>query len=271
MAALKNAQRVASTASQNIQIFQLTSDSLNELPICGVKKIDHDGRQQKTRWLETYFNRGLKAKTLLTPDNRQLGYIEYLPGEYAFRGVQAEGYMFIHCIWTFWKEYQKKGIGGRLVKACIDDARKAGMKGVAVVCRDSSWLADSSLFLKHGFQEVDAAPPDYQLLARKFDKSAPDPRFKGNWDKRLSKYADGLTIVYSTQCPHAVMFAGKVADAAREVFNLKPKMVEIKTHRDAQRAPTPYAVFAVINNGKLLADYHISRTRFISLMKQAGC
>ena len=158
-----------------------------------------------------------------------------------------------------------------MVKACIDDARKAGMKGVAVVCRDSSWLADSRLFLKHGFNVVSTVPPDYQLLARKFDKSVPDPRFSGNWGRRLSKYGDGLTIIYSTQCPHAVMFAGKIATAARDVFKMKPKMVEIKTHRDAQRAPTPYAVFAVILNGQLLADYHVSRTRFISLMKQAGC
>ncbi len=51
-------------------------------------------------------------------------------------------------------------------------------------------------------------------------------------------------------------------------YGLKPKIVELKTHKDAQDAPTPYAVFAIILDGKLLVDHQISRTRFRSVMKK---
>ena len=37
---------------------------------------------------------------------------------------------------------------------------------------------------------------------------------------------------------------------------------------DAQNAPTPYAVFAVIYDGRLLADHQISRARFRNIMNK---
>ena len=117
---------------------------------------------------------------------------------------------------------------------------------------------------------VDTAPPDYQLLVKKLRKSAPTPKFKGNWERRLRKYGDGLTIIYSAQCPHTIKIANDIAETARSDFHLEPRMVESKTHRDAQRAPTPYAVFSVIYNGRLLADHQISRARFLNLMRQVA-
>ena len=66
------------------------------------------------------------------------------------------------------RQHQRKGWGGVMVEACLDDAKKAGMSGAAVMVRDGPWLADRRLFLANGFEPVDTAPPDYQLLVRKF-------------------------------------------------------------------------------------------------------
>jgi hypothetical protein len=44
--------------------------------------------------------------------------------------------------------------------------------------------------------------------------------------------------------------------------------VELRSHVDPQNAATPYAVFAVIHNGRLLADHQVSRTRFRNIMKK---
>ena len=142
------------------------------------------------------------------------------------------------------------------------------MKGVAVVARKRPWLADSNIFLKNGFQVVDVTPPDYELLVKKFNKAAPNPKFKDNWDKRLKKYGKGLTIIRANQCPHTIRFADKIADMARKTYKLKPQIVELRTYRQAQNAPTPYAVFAVIYNGRLLADHQISSSRFKNIMKK---
>src|ERR1017187_2037387 len=92
-------------------LVDLDPASIETAPCCGVGNAAHEGRCNKNRWLQAQFKKGLRAKVLLTPDKRQCGYIEYLPGEYAWRGVDAGGYMFIHCIWTFFKQHQHRGLG----------------------------------------------------------------------------------------------------------------------------------------------------------------
>lgn len=251
-------------------LTDLNPASLDALPCCGLKNPAHPGRIHKNCWLRTQFKKGLRAKVLLTPDNRQCGYIEYLPGEYAWRGVNARGYMFIHCVWTFFKQYQHQGLGARLVQAAVEDARSAGLLGVAVVARDRPWLASPALFLRNGFQAVDSAPPDYQLLVMKLDPEAADPSFKKDWEAKLKKYSRGFTIIRSQQCSHVTKFADEIAESAAQEYGLKPRIVELKTHRDAQNAPTPYADFALIYNGRLIADHPISRTRFRNIMNKLG-
>ena len=62
------------------------SDSLS---CCCIKSATHPRRQQKRCWLEANAKFGLRAKALIAPDGKQAGYIEYIPGEFAWRGVEA--------------------------------------------------------------------------------------------------------------------------------------------------------------------------------------
>jgi len=142
------------------------------------------------------------------------------------------------------------------------------MNGVAAITRDGPWLAGSALYLANGFTVVGSAPPDYQLLVRKLKPSAADPVFKGGWDKKLKRYGRGLTIIRSNQCPHIAKFADDIAQTAEEEYGLKARIVELKLARQAQNAPTPYAVFSVIYNEGLLADHQISSTRFRNIMRK---
>jgi hypothetical protein len=144
------------------------------------------------------------------------------------------------------------------------------MRGAAVMVRDGPWLADRRLFLTNGFKPVDTAPPDYQLLVRKFDKNAANPAFKKDWDRKLAQYGRGLTIIRSSQCPHIAKFAAEIAKTAQDEYHIKPRLVELASWSDAQNAPTPYAVFSVIYNGRLLADHQISRTRFRNIMRKCA-
>jgi L-amino acid N-acyltransferase YncA len=255
--------------ANRVRTLEITPTTMHEAPVCGIKDPEHEGRRAKERWLKTALKKGLKARVLLTERGVQFGYAEWLPGRHAWRGVEADGYMFLHCIWTFFKQYQNKGQGKLLIQACLNDARKAKMKGVATVARDRPWLAGRALFLKHGFEVVDTAPPDYELLVKKLEPSAPSPRFRGHWGRRLRKYGSGLTIIRAEQCPHSIRFADKIAAAAEASYGLKPRMVTLKTWRQAQAAPTPFAVFAVLYDGEVLADHHVSVRRFTTLMDRA--
>jgi hypothetical protein len=249
-------------------LIDVDAASFDSLPCCGIKNPAHPGRQQKQCWLQANAKFGLRAKTLLAPDGEPSGYIEYLPGEFAWRGVDAGGYMLIHCIWIYSRRYQRKGWGNLMVQACLDDAKKAGMNGAAVVVRDGPWLADSRLFLANKFEPVDTAPPDYRLLVRKFNRGAANPAFKKDWGRKLARYGQGLTIICSQQCPHIAKFVADIAQTAETEYHIKPALVDVESWSDAQNAPTPYAVFALIYNGQLLADHPISRTRFRNIMNQ---
>lgn len=253
---------------QGLRVAEIDAENFDTLLCCGVKSPTHPGRMKKRRWLEANAQCGLRAKTLLAPDGKPAGYIEAVPGESAWRGVNAENYLFIHCVWIYAKKYQKKGWGRTLVNTCIEDARRAGKAGVAVIVRNGPWMADGRLFLDCGFKAVDTAAPDYTLLAYKLDKSAAGPSFKKDWDKKASRYGKGLTIIRSNQCPHIDKFATEIAEAARTEFRIQPKVVELRSAAEAQNAPTPYAVFAVLYDGRVIADHPISRTRFRNIMQK---
>jgi len=178
--------------------------------------------------------------------------------------------MFIHCIWIHSRHHQRKGWGSVLLDSCLEDAKKAGMSGVAVMVREGPWMADHRLFLANGFEPVDTAPPDFELLARKFDPNAVSPTFKGDWSQKLSQYDEGLTIIRSSQCPYIAKFADEIGQSARDEYQIEPTVIHLNSWRDAQQAPTPYAVFSVIYNGQLLAGHTISRTRFRNIMNKTA-
>jgi len=215
------------------RLIDVDAAIFDTLPCCGIKSVAHPGRQQKHCWLEANAKFGLRARTLLAPDGQPSGYIEYLPGEFAWRGVEATGFMFIHyCIWIFRKQHQRKGWGSIMIEACLDDARKAGMRGVAAMVRDGPWLADRRLFLANGFELIDIAPPDYQLLVRKFDSGTVSPAFKKCWDEKLGQYGRGLTIIRSSQCPHIAKFAAEIAETAENEYGTR-------RHPEGGKQPVP--------------------------------
>ena len=250
------------------RLVDVDANTFDALPCCGIKSPTHPGRREKCAWLEANTQFGLRAKTLLDAEEQPCGYVEYLPGEFAWRGVEARGYMLIHCLWIYSKRHQRQGRASAMVEACLHDAREAGMNGVAVVTREGPWMADRRVFLANGFDRVDTAPPDYELLVRKFQATAADPVFKKGWDEKVARYSRGLTIIRSSQCPHIAKFSTEIVEAAEQEYGIKPRVVEIKTWHDAQNAPTPYAVFALIYKGRLVADHQISCTRFRNIMNK---
>ncbi|HLJ47498.1 MAG TPA: GNAT family N-acetyltransferase [Bryobacteraceae bacterium] len=249
-------------------LIAIDGSNFDSIPCCGIKSCTHPGRIGKQRWIESNAKLGLRAQTLLDPDGVPAGYIEYLPGEYAWRGVNAAGYMFVHCIWIYSRRHQRKGWGSVMIEACLADAKSAGLSGVAAMVREGPWMADRRLFLSNGFEPADHASPDYQLLVRKFEQRADNPTFKKDWDQKVAAYGRGLTIIGSSQCPHIAKFVSDIAKSAKEEYGIVPKVVDLKSWRDAQNAPTPYAVFALIGDGRLLADHQVSRTRFRNIMKK---
>jgi predicted GNAT family acetyltransferase len=251
-----------------IGIVDTNADNICDYSLCGYKSIKQEGYKRKTDWLKERFMEGMKVKIPHSSEDGSVGMIEYVPGENAWRAVEAEGYMLIHCIFIIPKKLKGKGYGSLLVEECLKDAKRKKMHGAAVVTRKGTWMAGKDLFLKNGFEVVDTAPPDFELLAKRFKKSAPLPRFKGDWDKKLHKYDKGLTIIRSDQCPYTAKALREISETAQKSYCIKPRIVELKSSKQAQGAPSPFGVFSIILDGKLVADHPISNTRFVNIMKK---
>ena len=117
---------------------------------------------------------------------------------------------------------------------------------------------------------VATAPPDFELLAKKF-ASVPSPAFKGDRGRKLSQYGQGLTIICSDQCPYTAKAINEITATAEEQYHIKPAIMELKNYQEAQDAPSPFAIFGIVYKGKLVADHPISNSRFKNIMnKEAG-
>jgi L-amino acid N-acyltransferase YncA len=249
---------------EGVKIVGLTLENYAELGCPCFLNPKHEGHLQKLDWLKERFAEGFTVKHLLVEgEKRPNGFIEYVPGEFAWRAVDADAYLFVHCIWINPNKYKQKGYGSLLVQECLRDAENQKKTGVAVVTSDGPHMAAKDLFLKNEFELV-AQDDRFELLAKQLRKGAL-PKFR-DWKNQLSQYK-GLNIVYSKQCPWVARSISELRGIAEE-NSLKLTVTELKTAKEAQNAPSIYATFTLIYDGKIFADHYLSSTRFRNILKK---
>jgi hypothetical protein len=234
------------------------------LPDCGIGCLTNpknQGYEPKVQWLQRRFAEGLRFLMFRDDNGKPLAFLEYVPGEHAWRPVNAKGWLFVHCLWVYPKGQKVGGLGGRLVSACLEEARRARTRGVAAMVSDGPWMAGKGIFLKNGFEQI-AEADRFQLVVHRL-KKGPIPCFRdirGN----LARY-QGLHIVYSAQCPMLPKSVNDLSEVAAE-HDLKITVTMLMNARDAQNAPSYYGVFNLVWNGRLLADHYVSRRRFTDIL-----
>jgi hypothetical protein len=120
---------------------------------------NHSDYQRKLSWLQKRFEEGLRIKLIQTIDGKPAGFLEYIPGEYTWRTIEAPDYLVIHCFWVNSGKLPFKGMASSLLKDCQRDAESDHKVGVAVVTGDGPWMAGKNVYLKKGFKLMDEAPP----------------------------------------------------------------------------------------------------------------
>ena len=208
-------------AGNDTVLIDVNEDNVSETGFfCYMSKRKSQGYRRKLDWLKLRFAEGMKIKML---GQGQRGFIEYIPGEYAWRSVNANGFMMIHCLWVVGKSKGKR-YGSLLLNSCLKEAKKLGMKGVAAVTSQGNWLIGKSILINHGFESFGQAPPSFELMVKPFGKGRL-PSFTDDWDKKAKKYGRGLTIVWSDQCPY-------LADATRiEDYQCAPEYEPLDSRR----------------------------------------
>jgi N-acetylglutamate synthase-like GNAT family acetyltransferase len=253
---------------EDIQIIDLTPENISEYGVCGYKDVNkHLELRKKIKWIKKYNKKGLTIKIILSENGGYQGMIEYIPGEYAHRPVDAKDFMFIHCIFVgFKKEYKGKGYASLLIDKCIKDAKEKQMLGVSVVTRKGSFMANKEIFLKKGFKIVDKAKPDFELLALIFDNNSKEPKFKKNMEEILKEYNNGLTIMRSSQCPYTEKNVNAIIESAKKM-KINTNLIELDDTKQIQNSPCAFGTFCIIYNGKIISYHPISNTRFENIMK----
>jgi ribosomal protein S18 acetylase RimI-like enzyme len=249
-------------------IINLTPENFADYGVCGYKDIQkHKELRAKLDWFTEYYPKGLRIKVVVSPTGGYQGMIEYIPGEYAHRPVIAREFMFIHCIFAGFKsEFKGKGFATALLEECIKDAKTLQMKGISVVTRKGSFMANSDVFIKNGFETIDQAKPDFQLLVKRFDLCDLDPCFNKAILNGSKKYDQGLTVFRSPQCPYTEKNVMAILETAKNKFKIKTQLIDLADHISAQSTPNPFGTFALIYNGEIISHHPISNTRFENII-----
>jgi len=150
---------------------------------------------------------------------------------------------------------------------CLKDAKVSDLKGVAMVISEKNWLLSKKLLLRHGFESVEEAPPAFNLMVKKFG-DAPSPIFSDNWEEKARRFGQGLTVIRSHQCPYLPDATSHVLKTAEEL-GIQSRVVELNSSQDVrERAPSPYGVFSIVYDGRLLSYHYLFPKDLIPLIQR---
>jgi L-amino acid N-acyltransferase YncA len=247
-----------------MKFIALTPGNLIQESLFCNKNPKSEGFKQKAAWFTERQKEGLQIIIAKDDAGKAVGFIEFVPGEYAWRPVKATGYMFINCIMVYPNKARNTGVASGLIDACRKEAEKQHLNGIAAFTSNGSWLADKRLFEKHGFRQIDKQGR-FELLVLPFVDDIELPRFV-NWETELQQYK-GWHLLYADQCP----WHEKAVEALQKTAKTNGISLHVKqlaSAAEAQKAPSGFGVFALVKDGKLLEDHYISATRFKSILKK---
>ena len=207
----------------------------------------------KHGWVSDRLVEGLRIKMVLPPEGR--GFIEYIPGEFAWRAVNAARYMVIHCLWVVGKS-KGSGISSQLMDICEEEALQLGMAGVVMITREDHYMVRRSFLEARGYIQVDEAPPAYSLMVKKYQET-PEPSFCGRWEEKAQALGSGLTVIRAHQCPY-LESAKNAYQTAAEDNGIEFKDIILRSAKEVRdRSPLAQGVFSLVLNGKIMGDQYL--------------
>ena len=213
-------------------------------------------------WLAERFDEGL---VFLKSVERGKCFIEYLPAEYAWNPICADGYLYIDCLWVS-GSFKGHGYSTDLLSACIDDGKKQGKQGLCILSstKKKPFLADPKFLSHKGFSVCDEADNGIQLWYLPFSPDAEPPRFR---DCARHPHIDesGYVLYYTSQCPFNAKYVPIVARTAAEQ-DVPFRAIQLTTREEAQSAPTPVTTYALFHDGEYLTNEQMNDKRFLKLL-----
>lgn len=216
----------------------------------------------KKEWLKQRFDEGL---VFYRSEERGKCFIEYIPSENAWIPIEADGYLYINCLWVA-GTLKGHGYSNDLLDKCIRDAKELGKQGLCILSADGrkrEFLADQK-FLEHkGFTTADTSDCGITLMFLPFDENAAPPKFKP-CAKHPKIDDEGFVLYYTDQCPFTCYWVPRVEEAAK-AHGIKLKTVHITTKEAAQNTPSPVTTYALFQNGKFVTQGILTDKKFLAI------
>lgn len=248
-----------------MEFVKITHENLEEEHICCALSNNKDPQVlSKKAWLAERLDEGL---VFLKSAERGKCFIEYIPAEYAWVPIEAEGYMHINCFWVS-GSFKGHGYANELLNACIEDAKEKGKKGITVISskKKMPFLSEPKYLAYKGFQVADVADPYFTLLYFPFEHDAAVPKFKEQV-KHPHISEQGFVLYYTAGCPYTAKYVPLIEDCARK-NGIAFARVLIDNRKKAQNAPMAWTNYALFYNGVYITNEILSEKKFLALVEE---
>ena len=249
-----------------MEYIQVTRENIEKEHICCAISNNKDVQViSKKAWLTECFDEGL---VFLKSTERGKCFIEYIPAENAWNPIDADGYMYIDCLWVA-GSFKGNGYSTDLLNACIEDSKNKGKKGLCILAaaKKKPFLADPKFLKYKGFSVCDEAENGIQLWCLPFDQNEPLPKFK-ECARKPHINDSGYVLYYTSQCPFNAKYVPVLEEVAKEQ-NVEFKAIHIKSKEMAQNAPTPITTYALFCDGEYISNEQMNDKKFLKLLGKA--
>ena len=240
--------------------IRITKDNIDKEHICCA--MSNKQSAAKKEWLKQRFEEGL---VFYRSEERGKCFIEYIPAESAWVPIEAEGYLYINCLWIA-GSMKGHGYSNDLIDECMRDAKAQGKKGLCILSAEGKkreFLSDPKYLAYKGFLTADTSECGITLLYLPFAPDAQPPKFK-DCAKRPQTSETGFVIYYTDQCPFTYYWVPRVAEVAAE-HGIPLKTVHITDRDTAQNLPVPVTTYALFRDGKFVTHAIQSDKKFLKL------
>ena len=240
--------------------LRITRENIDGEHICCAMS----GKQalQKKEWLKQRLDEGL---VFYRSEERGKCFIEFIPAELAWAPIEAEGYLYIDCLWVA-GAMQGHGYAADLLAECIRDAKEQGRKGLCILSsegRKREFLSHPKYLAYKGFAVADTSECGINLMYLPLAQDAEPPRFKA-CAKHPTVEESGFVLYYTDQCPFTYYWVPRVEEAAR-AYRVPLKVIHITDREQAQSVPAPVTTYALFKDGKFLTQSIQTDKKFLKL------
>ncbi len=245
-----------------MEYIRVTKENIEKEHICCAISNNKDVQvSSKKAWMTDRFDDGL---VFLKSSERGKCFIEYIPAENAWNPIDADGYMYIDCLWVS-GSFKGHGYSNDLLEACIADSKEKGKRGLCILsaAKKKPFLADPKFLKYKGFSVCDEADNGIQLWYLPFDPEAAPPRFK-ECARHPHVNDRGYVLYYTSQCPFNAKYVPLLEQTAKD-YGIPFRAVRIESKKEAQNAPTPITTYAMFRDGEYMTNEQMNEKKFIKL------